>query len=168
VPFVVYRGEKRIADIVRRNFGELNAGERKRARDVLLRANPQLGDLDKVVDGSLLVLPAELGRRVAADDAREPPAAAAAEALADELRDLLDRLEAASEADRTATKQLEELVNDGELQDIVNTVDQGERLELVRRSIEDKQIRADERERFLEQAHQGFEHLENLRGRFGI
>src|SRR3970040_799626 len=55
--FVVFKGERKLAELVLRAYGELKASDRKRAEAALVRANPHLAKLKDVAPGSLIVLP---------------------------------------------------------------------------------------------------------------
>jgi hypothetical protein len=60
MPFTTFKGEKSIHELVARLFPSRDKGSKTAAKQVvsaLLKANPQLHDLDKVAAGSLLVVP---------------------------------------------------------------------------------------------------------------
>jgi hypothetical protein len=86
MPFIVYKGERKLADLVGRAFGaELKAADAKRAEEALLAANPQLATLRDVKEGVLLAVPQVTGVAAAPPDA--PDAQQAAIALAKEAFD---------------------------------------------------------------------------------
>jgi hypothetical protein len=57
MPFVAFKGEKNIADVTRGIFGDLKAGELKRASAALVEANPHLADLKVVSLGAAILIP---------------------------------------------------------------------------------------------------------------
>jgi len=58
MPFIVYKGERKLADLIGRAYGEgLKVADTKRAEVALVAANPQLAKLRELSDGTLIVVP---------------------------------------------------------------------------------------------------------------
>lgn len=58
--FVIFKGEKSVADLANRIFGNQGSGRQaatNQAADILVKANPQLADPSKVPLGSLITVP---------------------------------------------------------------------------------------------------------------
>ena len=96
-----YRGERDLTELAQRLFGGGKA-EAARAEEALLEHNPHLAELDKVDEGTPVVVPDVEG--LTPTDEAVPVAAAAVDALAASVRDALDevgaRLEASAAAER--------------------------------------------------------------------
>src|SRR3989304_2864823 len=79
--FVVFKGERKLAELVLRAYGELKASDRKRAEAALVRANPHLAKLKNVAPGpvcdagprgpALLPRPQRVGLGLPGGDAEE-------------------------------------------------------------------------------------------------
>jgi hypothetical protein len=99
--FVVYKGEKKIGDLVSRAYGDLTDEDRKRAIAALHAANPHFTAFRELKRGAALVVPALPGIKVAASEA-----AASERAKLETLRAEIDayraRLAAAAEAERAS------------------------------------------------------------------
>lgn len=104
--FLVFDGERKLAEIVARGYGELKASDRKRAEAAILRANPHLTKIKDVIPGSVIVLPAipgiggRIGRR------SEVPAGDALAEVAGVLEDYRKRLAKAADAEQTELTEL--------------------------------------------------------------
>ena len=90
--FVVYQGERKIADVVARAYGDLKVADRKRAEAALVRANPHLSELADVSKGSLIVVPPVPGLSPTDQTDLAAPAAEGVGAVADALAALQRRL----------------------------------------------------------------------------
>jgi hypothetical protein len=79
MPIIVYKGERKLADIVSRVYGaDLKAVDVKRAEAALLAANPQLATLREVKEGAVLAVPQVPGVAAARSDAPDAQQAAIA------------------------------------------------------------------------------------------
>jgi hypothetical protein len=88
--FVVFQGERKLADVVSHAYGDLKVADRRRAEAALVRANPHLAELADVATGSLIVVPPVPGIEAAAQTDVATPAADAV-AGAGEAFDQLER-----------------------------------------------------------------------------
>jgi hypothetical protein len=115
---LVLKEEKKIADVVRRAYGDLKPADRKRAEAALLRANPQLAPLDRLAAGAILVIPRVPGLR--APVARtELPAPDVVAAIRDEIGAYRVQLGGAGETERSATTALTDLLKSKEMKAVL-------------------------------------------------
>jgi hypothetical protein len=101
--FVVYEGERKLADVVTRAYGDLKAADRRRAEAALVRANPHLAEIADVAKGSLIVVPAVPGVDAPAEaTVFDTPAAEAVASAADACGEFEKQLQDSvkAEADR--------------------------------------------------------------------
>jgi hypothetical protein len=90
-----YKGEKKISELVERFYRIEGRGSRavtKEAEEALLKANPHLGDLRKLRDGAVIVVPPVAE---ASDTAAATPFEELTRDLADHLRQALDQVDLA-------------------------------------------------------------------------
>jgi|APFre7841882724_1041349.scaffolds.fasta_scaffold00095_22 hypothetical protein len=79
MPIIVYKGERKLSDLVGRVYGtDLKAVDAKRAEQALLAANPQLATLRDVREGAMLAVPQVPGVAAARSDAPDAQQAAIA------------------------------------------------------------------------------------------
>ena len=141
MPFVVFQGERKIAELVERAYGsELTAAEKTRATAALERANPHLAKLKDVTPGSLVVVPRVPGLA--------PPAAArAADPVSGGLHEVADALEAyrkelaqALKADAPRVADVKKLVTSQELRAVVTPESGGQqRLDRIAAAVGDRE-----------------------------
>lgn len=124
--FVMLKGERKLADVVERAFGELKAADRERAEAALARANPQLAKLDELAPGSLIVIPPVPGIARRAEPEVQGPASAVVGELSDTLKAYLRRLRASADAEAERLTALEELLQSGSLQQELSDVPEAE------------------------------------------
>lgn len=100
-----FRGEKSVADLADKLYTKLTPRQRELAVDAILKANPQLAEIDKVPQGTLLNLPVLPELRAKATRKLESPD----DQIVSQLRDALNahgkRL---AERNRQALTALEE------------------------------------------------------------
>jgi hypothetical protein len=108
--FVVFKGERKLEELVERGYGELNRADRKRAEAVLLRVNPHLTELKDVTEGSLIVIPPVPGIEKAPRRPSEIPAADALEEVDALLDDYVGHLNTARSSARSELDGLRELL----------------------------------------------------------
>jgi hypothetical protein len=108
--FVVFQGERKIADVVARAYGDLKAADRKRAEAALVRANPHLSELADVAKGSLIVVPPVPGLSPNEQTDLAAPAAEGVGAVADGLEALQRRLLESAKAEDDRLDALQTLL----------------------------------------------------------
>ena len=70
MPFIMYKGERKVADLIGRAYRtELSPADAKRAEAALLAANPALANLSNVKEGALLTIPDIPGVAAGSSDA---------------------------------------------------------------------------------------------------
>jgi hypothetical protein len=165
MPFVVFRGERRLTDIVRRSFGELeNAAERRRARDAVLRANPHLENLADVPLGSLIVVPRVPGIRPVRRGRVDDPGPDAVGEVADALAFYVEHLRAAGAEDRRRLDEVDRLLEDQALVELLSEVQVAERwIGPIAQANQTRRAEADERDAFIERLSGAAEELEDLK-----
>jgi hypothetical protein len=108
--FVVFQGERKIADVVARAYGDLKVADRKRAEAALVRANPHLSELANVSKGSLIVVPPVPGLSPTDQTDLAAPAAEGVGAVGDSLAALQQRLRQAAKAEDDRLDALQTLL----------------------------------------------------------
>lgn len=120
MPFVVFKGERKLTDLVSRAFGaDLTAAERTRAVAALERANPQLATIKDIAPGSLILVPRVPGL------AAPPAAAREADPVTEGIHELADALSAhrkvlgeSLKADEADIAEVKRIVAAPELRDV--------------------------------------------------
>lgn len=108
--YVVFRGERKLADVVKSAYGELKVADRRRAEAALVRANPHLLTLADVEEGALVVVPRVPGIRAPAEKRPGTPGAEAGDALGDALRAHRTLLGESLEAEKRRQAELAKLL----------------------------------------------------------
>jgi hypothetical protein len=166
--FVVFKGERNIADVVSRAYGELKASDRKRAEAALVRANPHLAEIKDVAEGSLIVVPRVPGVRESADREAESPAADAVGEIAEALTDYRKRLEASAKREEGDLSELEKLLESGPLREkLGNTPEAGPYLDRAAEAAKDRRTENEERKAILERLEDAETRLAELVERLG-
>lgn len=120
--FVMFKGERKLADLVERAFGELKVADRRRAEAALVRANPQLAKLEELTPGSLVVVPRVPGIERRGKREVQAPASAVAGELSNTLKAYLRGLRGSAEVEAERLSALEQLVRSGSLQEELSDV----------------------------------------------
>lgn len=108
--FVTFRGETSIATLADKLFPGLSPADLKKAEAALLKANPQLNDLNQLEHGTVLRLPRNEDLRPKVNRKLENPDAQVAAILLDALSALTKQLrEDFGAAEKEAEAQLEQL-----------------------------------------------------------
>jgi hypothetical protein len=146
--FLVLEGEKNLAAIVRRAYGELNAVDRKRAEDALLRVNPQLANLRQAGRGALIVVPTVPGLRTGGAERTEAstPAPEAMVEVREALEAYITRLETNIETERARGAELADLLKSKDVKSLVRNVpDASRHVERVTAAVKGRAAEHDER-----------------------
>jgi len=117
--YVVLKGEKKLAEVVGRAYGDLKAADAKRAEAALVRANPHLADLRQLGPGTMIVVPAVPGLRAADTDRTETPSREAVAEVSSALEEYRRRIGAAAESGQTAVKDLAALLKSKEVKTLL-------------------------------------------------
>jgi len=150
--FVVFKGERKLAELVLRAYGELKASDRKRAEAALVRANPHLAKLKDVAPGSLIVLPLVPGIGEPRQRRSEVPAADAIGEVAAALEDYGKRLDEALDAEGSELGELRALLKSRPLREKVREVEEaGAYVERVAAALKDREAEHEQRRAFLRQ-----------------
>lgn len=138
--FVVFKGERKIAELVERAYGtELTAAQRTRAAAAIERANPHLATLKDVAPGSLVVVPRVPGLAPTAARAADPITAGVGE-LADALQGYRKQLGTALKQATGRTAEVKEILASEELRNVVLPEGGGaERLERIAKATEERE-----------------------------
>jgi hypothetical protein len=140
--FVVFKGERKIADLVERAYGsELTAAEKTRATAALERANPHLSKLKDVTPGVLVVVPRVPGL------AAPPAAARAADPVSEGVREVAGALEdyrkeltQALKLEKPRVAEVKTLLGSQELRAVVTPESGGqERLDRIGAALADRE-----------------------------
>lgn len=111
--FVVFEGERKLADVVTRAYGgDLKVADRKRAEAALVRANPHLSTIRDVVKGSLIVVPPVPGLGASAATQVVAPAADALTELVAEFDAFQKGLADAAKGESDRLTALQALLKD--------------------------------------------------------
>jgi phage tail protein X len=161
--FVVFKGERKLADLVTRGYGELKAADRRRAEAAILRANPHLADLKNVAPGTLVTLPRVPGlREPEREDAAVPHRDAAGE-LDAALEAYGKRLSDAADAERAELAETRALLKSrpfrARLAEVAEAAPYAERVEAA---LKDREAEHELRRMFLKQIPQARKDLAEL------
>ncbi|MBT0959873.1 hypothetical protein [Denitromonas iodatirespirans] len=104
MPIATFRGEKSVAEIADKLFVKLTPRQREKAEAALLKENPQLREIAKVREGTVLRVPNLPELRAKTTRSLENPDAQIARELADTLSAYGDRLAERTKADEAAIK----------------------------------------------------------------
>lgn len=150
--FVVFKGERKLEELVERGYGELSRADRKRAEAILLRSNPQLAKLKEVADGSLIVIPPVPGIEKPPRRPSEVPAADALEEVDAVLDDYGGHLDTATSAARTELDGLRQLLDSEPVRKRLNEIEEARPYaSRVNDAIEDREADLERTRAFLEQ-----------------
>jgi hypothetical protein len=116
--FVVYKGEKRIGDLVTRAYGELKAEDAKRAEAALRKANPQLARLRELKPGAVVVVPPVVGLKPPAATERGEPAPESVAVVRAAFEEYRKQLGASLDAERAAIAAITELAKSREVRQL--------------------------------------------------
>jgi hypothetical protein len=148
--FVVFQGERKIADVVARAYGDLKVADRKRAEAALVRANPHLSELKDVSKGSLIVVPPVPGLSPSEQTNLAAPAAEAVESVGDALTALQRRLQESAKAESDRLTAARALITSAAMRAVVDRAPQaGPYIERVSRSIRIRGVELDDRQQVL-------------------
>ena len=152
MPIATFRGEKSTAEIADKLFVSLTPRQREMAEAALLKANPQLREIDSVREGSILRVPDIPELRPKTNRSLDNPDAQIARDVSEALRDYNSRLGARAEqasADNKAQVALlksaafkRTLGNVPELQELAAQV--GKALDARARTVSDRQQAAEQ------------------------
>jgi hypothetical protein len=165
--FVVFKGERKVSELVARAFGDdLSNAERRRAAAAIRRANPHLADLENVSEGALVMVPDVPGvarAREARDEA--DPAADGVRELAKTLDEYRSELAEALEREAARIDDVEALLGDGTLQEVMGQEPGGEeQLDAIRKATEFRRQRAERSAGALGHIERTVEELADLAG----
>lgn len=165
--FVVFQGERKLADVVTRAFGDLKVADRKRAEAALVRANPHLAEIKDVAKGSLIVVPPVPGLDPAgAQTDLAAPAADAVGAVADALEALQRRLRESAKAEGDRIAALQALVKSKNVRVLIDKAPQaGPYVERVAKAAETRAAELDRRQLAIKQLDQARPELAELADR---
>jgi hypothetical protein len=142
--FLVFEGEKKLADVVARAYGKLGAAQRRLAEASLLRANPELESIKAVGRGTVLVVPPLPGARPQLDG--EAPIPQAVAEVSETLRAQLDDLAESARREGARLKDLGELVGSRRLRAELGEVPEAiPYLDRVRDATKERAAEQDER-----------------------
>jgi len=113
--FIVFRGEKKIENLLERAYGDLKTADAKRAQEALLRANPQLKKLRELKPGALVMVPPVPGIRPTRSREAAEPMVEAVRATRGALDEYRKRLAQALEHERAEVTGALELLKSKEL-----------------------------------------------------
>ncbi len=148
--FVVFQGERKIADVVARAYGDLKAADRKRAEAALVRANPHLSELADVVKGSLIVVPPVPGLSPNEQTDLAAPAAEGVEAVADAFKALQQRLQESAKAESDRLTATRALITSAAVRAVVDRAPQAAPyVERVSRTVRVRGVELDDRQQVL-------------------
>jgi hypothetical protein len=148
--YVVVKGEKKLADVVGRAFGDLSAAHARRAEAAILRANPQLADPGGLQSGAVIVVPPVPGlRRAAADDAAAAPASELVAELSESLDGYRKELTETMRRERAAEKELTALLKSKELIAAARELPNERYMQNVTQGVKTRIEENDQREAFL-------------------
>src|SRR5262245_15978315 len=116
--FVVYKGEKKIGDLVARAYGDLKPEDAKRAEAALRKANPQLAKLRELKPGAVVVVPPVVGLKPPAATERGEPVPEAVAELRSALEEYRKQLGASLDTERAAIAATTELVKSKEVRQL--------------------------------------------------
>lgn len=120
MPFVVFQGERKIAELVERAYGsELTAAEKTRAVAALERANPHLSKLKDVTPGSLVVVPRVPGLAPPAAARSADPVSEGVREVAGALEDYRKELTQALKLEKPRLAEVKTLLGSQELRAVV-------------------------------------------------
>ena len=166
--YVVLKGEKKLADVVRRTYGELNAADAKRVEAALLRANPQLAQPQELKPGVIVVTPAVPGVRAADTERGEAPAREAVVDLGNSLDEYRKQLAAAHKQEQEDRGALAALLKSKELKAAVGQHPDGEKyVASVAAAVKERAAEHDRRTAFLRTLTQAKNDLDELAGKLG-
>lgn len=115
MPIASFRGEKSVAEIADKLYLRLTPKQREKAEAALLKANPQLKDINKLRPGTILRLPELPELRAKTNRSLDNPAAQVADTLAESLSDYAKVLAERYQRDQEATKTQIALLNSAKL-----------------------------------------------------
>lgn len=105
-----YRGEQTVAELATRLYTRLTPRQREKAEAALLRANPQLRELNQLPKGAILEVPALDGPRLRARSEALDPVDEIGDEVSAALKAFGQRLETRFEADQKSTQVALKLV----------------------------------------------------------
>ena len=152
MPFVVFQGERKIAELVERAYGsELTAAEKTRAVAALERANPHLSKLKDVTPGSLVVVPRVPGLAPPAAARSADPVSAGVREIADALEDYRKELTQALRPEKARVAEVKTLVGSQELRAVVTPESGGQaRLDRIAAALTDREAANERTETVVE------------------
>ena len=166
--YVVLKGEKKLADVVRRSYGELNAADAKRVEAALLRANPQLAQPQELKAGVIVVTPAVPGVRAADGERGEAPAREAVVDLGNSLDEYRKQLAAAQRQEQEERTAVGALLKSKELKAAVGHHPDGEKYVAgVAAALKARGEEHDRRTAFLRTLTQAKSDLDELASKLG-
>lgn len=92
MPIATFRGEKSVGEIADKLFVRLTPRQREKAEAAILKANPQLAEIDRVREGAVLRVPDIPELRPKTNRSLDNPDAQITNAIGDALRDYDKRL----------------------------------------------------------------------------
>lgn len=104
MPIATFRGEKTVAEIADKLYVRLTPKQREKAEAAILKANPQLSDIRKLPEGTILRVPDLPELRVKVSRSLENPDGQIAKTLADILTTYSKELTGHIKNDQEATK----------------------------------------------------------------
>jgi hypothetical protein len=120
--FTTFQGEKSIGALLTRVYGDLSEERRTKARDALLRANPQLETLRDVQPGSVLVIPPLTKGRAPSRGEEIPPSAAVVREVIDALAAFRGELTEAAAAEEADVDRTVRMLRSKEVQALTQTI----------------------------------------------
>jgi hypothetical protein len=141
MPFVVFQGERKIAELVERAYGsELTAAEKTRATAALEKANPHLSKLKDVTPGSLVVVPRVPGLAPPAAARAADPVSGGVHEIADALEDYRKELTQALKLEKPRVAEVKSLISSQDLRAVVTPETGGqERLDRIAAALTDRE-----------------------------
>jgi hypothetical protein len=162
--FIVFKGEKKISNLLERAYGDLKPADAKRAEEALLRANPELKKLRELKPGALIVVPPLPGIRPTASNEAAELIVEAVRATRGALDEYRKRLGEALDRERAEVTGVLELLKSKELKAAVrDSPDAAPYAERVAEATKARTTEAEQRTAFLKglaKAHVDLEALE--------
>jgi hypothetical protein len=139
--FVVFKGERKLTELVERAYGpDLTAADRKRAVAAIERANPHLANLKDVAAGSLVVVPRVPGLTASAARVADPASQGVRE-IAEALQAYRQVLDGSLEQAAGRVAEVKETIALQALRDVVLPEAGGaERLERIAGATRDREV----------------------------
>jgi hypothetical protein len=150
--FVVFKGERKIAELVERAYGsELTAAEKSRAAVAIERANPHLVKLKDVTPGALVVVPRVPGLAPPAAARSADPVSEGVREVARALEDYRKELTQALKLEKPRVAEVKTLVGSQELRAVVTPESGGqERLDRIGAALADREAANERTETVIE------------------